>query len=50
MGAVYLPLESQRRLIGLSRMALEEVVYGAKSQLSSGGRPLSVDERRGFVP
>ena len=33
MGAVYLPLESQRRLIGLSRMALEEVVYGAKSQL-----------------
>lgn len=26
MGAVYLPLESQRRLIGLSRMALEEVV------------------------
>jgi hypothetical protein len=34
MGAVYLPLESQRRLIGLSRMALEEVVYGAKSQLS----------------
>jgi len=33
MGAVYLPFESQRRLIGLSRMALEEVVYGAKSQL-----------------
>ena len=32
MGAVYLSLESQRRLIGLSRMALEEVV-GAKSQL-----------------
>jgi len=26
MGAVYLPLESQRLLIGLSRMALEEVV------------------------
>lgn len=33
MGAVYLPLESQRRLIGLSRMALDEFVYGTESQL-----------------
>ncbi len=32
MGAVYLPFESQRRLIELSRMALEEIVYGATSQ------------------
>ncbi len=29
MGAMYLPFESQRRLIELSRMALEGVVYGA---------------------
>jgi len=40
MGAVYLPLESQRRLIGLSRMALEEVVYGAKSQLGRWKTPI----------
>jgi hypothetical protein len=33
MGADYLPLESQRRLMGLFRVALEKVVYGAKSQL-----------------
>jgi len=49
MGAVYLPLEFQRRLIGLSRMALEEVVYGAKSQLGRW-KTLYVEERRGFVP
>ena len=40
MGAVYLPLESQRRLIGLSRMALDEVVYGAKSQLGRVEDPI----------
>ncbi|MCZ6622649.1 MAG: AmmeMemoRadiSam system protein A, partial [Deltaproteobacteria bacterium] len=29
MGAIYLPIDSQRKLIELSRMALEGVVYGA---------------------
>jgi hypothetical protein len=49
MGAVYLPLESQRRLIGLSRMALEGCLW-SEEPVGSGGRPLSVEERRGFVP
>ncbi len=32
MGAIYLPIDSQRRLIELSRMALEGLVYGAQRQ------------------
>ncbi len=33
MGAIYLPIDSQRRLIELSRIALEGLVYGTRRQV-----------------
>ena len=33
MGAIYLPIDAQRKLIQLSRMALEGLVYGTRRQV-----------------
>ncbi len=47
MGAVYLPFDSQKRLIELSRMALEEVVFGAKGQVGQVEDPYLLSSEYG---
>ena len=47
MGAIYLPIDSQRRLIELSRMALEGVVSRAKRQVGQVEDPYLLSSEYG---
>ncbi len=47
MGAIYLPFDSQRRLIELSRMALDGLVYGAQRHAGQAEDPYLLSSEYG---